>query len=118
MKPRLAPPMRITARVREANLGARVMRIPSQMELGNRERDRLYRCARWRRERLAFLVMNPMCACGEAATIVDHRDGHQREDWRERFWDVSTWQPMCMRCHADKSARELAAWRASGEAIT
>jgi hypothetical protein len=91
------------------------------MEAGNRERAALYRSRRWRKARDAFLACNPVCCtpgCGQCAAIVDHRDGHQRDDWRARFWDQSTWQPMCFACHAAKSARELAAWRDAGESVT
>lgn len=115
---RSARPLRLGAGLPQARLTAPVMRLPTQMEQGNAERAVLYRSRRWRRERAAFLARNPFCGCGRRARIVDHRDGHQREDWRARFWDVSTWQPMCDDCHAAKSAHELAAWRAAGEGIT
>lgn len=112
--------LRLGARVPATSLAARVMRLPTQMEAGNRERAALYRSRRWRMARDAFLACNPICCtpgCGQRAVIVDHRDGHQREDWRARFWDQNTWQPMCTSCHSAKSARELRAWRDAGEAI-
>ena len=117
MAPR-ARPLSLTARVPAASLAARVLRLPTQMEQGNTERVVLYRSRRWRRERAAFLARNPVCCtpgCGQRSVVVDHRDGHQHEQWRERFWNQSTWQSMCSDCHAAKSARELAAWRAHGE---
>jgi hypothetical protein len=113
-------PLRLSARVRAVSLAAPVLRLPTAMQAGNRERARLYASRRWRRERDEFLRLNPICcmpSCGRHAVIADHRDGHQRRDWRERFWDWSTWQAMCDECHGAKSARELAAWRAAGEGM-
>jgi len=111
-------PLSLSARVPRTSLAAPVMRLPTAMEQGNRERALLYRSSRWRRERVLFLATHATCGCGATAVVVDHRDGHQREDWRERFWDQSTWQPMCSACHAAKSARELDAWRDAGEGVT
>jgi hypothetical protein len=113
----ISQPMRLGARVASANLAAPVMRLPTQMEQGNRERATLYCSRRWRRERDAFLALHPVCSCGQRAVLVDHVDGHQREDWRARFFDESTWQPMCGACHGRKSASELAAWRDAGDGI-
>jgi hypothetical protein len=116
----IAKPMRLGARVPTTNLAAPVLSLPTAMEAGNRERARLYRSRGWRKARDAFLTHNRTCCtpgCGHRSVIVDHRDGHQRDDWRLRFWDQSTWQPMCGTCHAAKSARELAAWRGAGEGI-
>jgi 5-methylcytosine-specific restriction protein A len=110
----------LAASVGVTRLSARVARLPTQLELGHRERSLLYRSARWRRERTRFLRLYPVCCtpgCGRRAVVVDHRDGHQRMDWRERFWDRSTWQPLCRACHSAKSARELAAWRDAGEGV-
>ena len=73
-----------------------------------------------RKERRAFLKLNPHCVspgCMERATVLDHRDGHQREDWAARFWDRRTWQPMCAYCHAKKSGAELAQWKDKGGGI-
>jgi hypothetical protein len=109
--------MRLDARLVQANVAAPVLRLPTAMEVGNRERAALYGSRRWRRERARFLAAYPFCGCGQRAVIADHRDGHQREDWRERFWDMSTWQPLCEACHAAKSARERAAWHEAGEGI-
>jgi hypothetical protein len=112
--------MRLGASVHPVSLAAPVPRLLTAMEAGNRERAALYRSRRWRKARYAFLVLNPICCtpgCGQRSVIVDHRAGHQRDDWRARFWDQSTWQPMCFACHAAKSARELAAWRDAGESV-
>jgi hypothetical protein len=99
---------------RRINLGARVARLPTEMEAGNARRAVLYASPRWRRERRAFLKLNPICVtagCGQRAVVVDHRDGHQRDDWAARFWDQATWQPMCLTCHGKKSRAELTSWR-------
>lgn len=107
------------AGLRRVNLAARVAVLPSPMERGNKLRAVLYASPRWRRERRAFLKAHPICitaGCGKRSTTVDHRDGHQRDDWLLRFWDKSTWQPMCGTCHAIKSRAELHAWQQAGEA--
>lgn len=65
----------------------------------------LYRTARWRRERRAFLNENPACAiCGGPARIVDHIVPHRGNE--SLFWDVGNWQPLCMSCHSAKTLRE------------
>jgi 5-methylcytosine-specific restriction enzyme A len=95
--------------------------MPTDMEAGNRERARLYNTVRWKRARLRFLQDHPLCRlCEEqgiikAACVVDHRLGHQRQDWHGRFFDETQWQALCLNCHAAKSAEELAAWRRAGE---
>jgi 5-methylcytosine-specific restriction endonuclease McrA len=92
----------------------------SELEQANAERTRLYHTQRWLRARGRFLSEHPLCAECEragrivAATVVDHRDGHRRADWRERFWDESTWQPLCRDCHNAKSGVELAEWTRAG----
>jgi 5-methylcytosine-specific restriction protein A len=86
--------------------------LESPNEADYRERCRLYLTARWRKARAAFLDANPNCeTCLDQgtltpATVVDHRDGHAFDDWRDRFWNPAGWQAMCQRCHAAKSARE------------
>jgi hypothetical protein len=67
------------------------MRIPTQMEAGQRERSGLYQSRRWRRLSVAFLFYHPVCVtpgCCQRSVIVDHAGGHQRVDWRERFCEV------------------------------
>jgi hypothetical protein len=76
--------VRITAPVASTNLAAPVMKIQTAMESGNRERALLYHSRRWRKERAVFLRLYRFCACGARAVLVDHRDGHQRVDWRVR----------------------------------
>lgn len=112
--------LRPGASVRQLNLGARVPTIPPAQEAASAERAALYASPRWRAERRDFLAAHPACVtmgCGQRATVVDHGGGHQRPDWRPRFWDRSTWQPMCSTCHAAKSARELGAWRRTGGTV-
>jgi hypothetical protein len=115
--------MRMGASVRGLSLAAPVARIPSDQERGHAERQALYQSERWRRERRAYLQAHPYCVdrttgkvCGRPATVVDHRDGHQRPDWRERFWDQRTWQPLCRSHHNPKCGHELAAWKSGGNA--
>ncbi len=116
-QPRKSIRMMKPARIGKMNIAAKVARLPSEMERGSRERSALYQSREWRRARAEFLREHRFCCrCGAKAVIVDHVDGHQRADWRERFWDRSLWKPMCGACHAAKSARELAAWREAGEA--
>jgi len=104
---------------RSLKLGARLPPIPSERERDHAERAAMYASPRWRRERRAFLKAHPICStpgCGRRAVIVDHRDGHQHQDWRVRFWDRSRWQPLCMPHHNAKSGHERAAWQGGGDA--
>src|SRR5687767_15367037 len=93
------------------NLSAAPKPLRSEMEAGNAERVRLYHSAHWLKRRAAFLREHPLCVeCAAAGYIVpaiavDHIDGHQRADWRERFWDERRWQALCSTHHAEKSAR-------------
>jgi 5-methylcytosine-specific restriction enzyme A len=110
---------------RTIDLAATARVIPGDQEAGSAERSRLYHSARWQRARLRFLADNPLCIeCHRAgivaaAVAVDHRDGHQRGDWRTRFWDETRWQPLCVDHHNRKSASELAEWnRAAGSVAT
>lgn len=66
--------------------------------------------ARWKRARLSFLKINPLCAeCGKAgrltrARLIDHITPHKGD--MELFWDTNNWQSLCMSCHSIKTARE------------
>jgi 5-methylcytosine-specific restriction protein A len=102
------------APIRGVSLAAPVMRLPTEMEAGSQERARLYKSARWRATRDAFLRHHPVCGCGQPAVVADHRDGHQHLDWRKHFWDQSTMQSLCRNCHARKSQGEGEAWRKAG----
>jgi len=57
---------------------------------------------KWRKERAAFLALNPWCVrlgagCTLIGELVDHRIPH-RGDMR-LFWDRSNWQTLCTHCH-------------------
>jgi hypothetical protein len=114
--------MSITVKRRQIDLAV-AKPPPSDQEAGSAERTRLYHSGRWQRARRRFLTAHPLCVECEAAgfvvaaVAVDHRDGHRCADWRRRFWDETTWQPLCLDCHNRKSAAELADWnRAAGTA--
>ena len=63
----------------------------------------------WQKARKNFLTENPLCAmCREqgrltAATVVNHNPPHGFDP--ERFWDVSTWQPLCQPHHDSTQQR-------------
>lgn len=65
---------------------------------------------KWRKERLAHLVQNPLCVkCKEngdivAAKVVDHIIPHKGDD--KLFWRRSNWQALCVTCHNRKTASE------------
>ena len=77
---------------------------------------------KWRKERLAYLVQNPLCVkCKQnghvvAAKVVDHIVPHKLSDAiasgnKERiakayqlFWRRSNWQALCIVCHNRKTA--------------
>lgn len=58
--------------------------------------------AKWRRTRAAYLAQHPTCvACGNPATEVDHIDGQGPRGPHGHDW--ANLQPMCKRCHTDKT---------------
>jgi len=63
--------------------------------------------ARWRRARLRFLSIHPLCRYCEAegvtkaATVVDHITPHRGD--RKLFWDQNNWQPLCKFHHDQKT---------------
>lgn len=57
---------------------------------------------KWKRQREAFLRINPICKCGKVATVVDHIIPHKGNV--NLFWDQENWQPMCTVCHNRKTA--------------
>lgn len=60
---------------------------------------------RWRKARLEFLLMHPICAmCGQPATVVDHIKPHRGDD--RLFWDRTNWQALCRTCHNRHKQRE------------
>lgn len=85
----------------------------------------LYGSARWKRERAAFLKVNPRCVwmylgadlalagaipsvdaelCREVATVVDHHPAHRGDP--EAFWNRSTWRALCRRHSNINTGRE------------
>lgn len=64
---------------------------------------KFYNSKEWQRVRYLVLSQNPLCSCGKEAKVVDHiveiRKGGAK-------LDISNLQPMCMRCHAIKTAKE------------
>ena len=64
----------------------------------------LYHTHKWRKYRLRFLSLNPVCSCGQPAQVVDHIvPARQRP---ELFWSASNHQPMCSYCHNRKRSTE------------
>ncbi|MBP1044856.1 HNH endonuclease [Enterococcus sp. BWM-S5] len=64
--------------------------------------------SRWRRERKAYLLRNPLCAdiykqhkTPVLATVVDHKAAHKGNE--ELFWNEANWQPLCASCHNRKT---------------
>jgi len=63
-----------------------------------------YHTPRWRKERKAFLVDNPLCVlCKKrgkltVATVVDHIKEHKWD--YNLFWDINNWQSLCASCHS------------------
>lgn len=65
-------------------------------------RDSLYG-RRWKRARADFLTRRPLCRMCDAqgrvtaASVVNHNPPHGYDP--ERFWDQSTWEPLCKMHH-------------------
>ena len=65
---------------------------------------------RWQMTRKRFLVKHPLCALCEQsgkltpATVVDHIQPHRGD--QTLFWDKQNWQPLCKRCHDQKTRLE------------
>ncbi|MHB8124663.1 MAG: HNH endonuclease [Desulfitobacteriaceae bacterium] len=72
----------------------------------------LYNSERWRKARLHFLRLHPLCECEDCkrsdrllpATAVDHKIPHKGD--YTLFWDTNNWQAMTKRCHNRKTAKE------------
>lgn len=66
--------------------------------------------AKWRKAREQYLAEHPLCReCGRsgkvtAATVVDHIVPHKGD--AHLMWSRTNWQPLCGRCHAQKTGRE------------
>lgn len=94
----------LTPRVQALTPTLRTVPRPSGRESG------LYNSYRWKKERAAFLVVNPLCEkCDQsgrvtAATIVDHRIPHRGDPIL--FWDRRNWAPICAHHHSSDKQRE------------
>lgn len=92
-------------------------RVQGQVESRGNSAKRGYG-SRWRRERLSFLLENPYCVfCKNAgivqiAEVVDHIIDHKGD--YDRMWDQSNWQPLCGKCHRQKTVRENSRFLSGG----
>lgn len=92
-----------------------------RVEKRNKERQREYDKTRgtasqrgytskWQKARETFLSNNPLCSKCQSegrvtpATIVDHIRPHKGD--QAMFWDTSNWQPLCKKCHDQKTWHE------------
>src|SRR5690606_12432987 len=84
-------------------------RRPSHAAPRKSAHDRGYNHS-WRKASKLFLKLHPLCVIhlkeGRLipATCVDHKIPHKGDD--DLFWNRSNWQPLCKRCHDQKTARE------------
>lgn len=75
------------------------------------ERDPFYHTNRWKKASARFLKANPLCVnCGgkgiiNAAKVTDHITPKPICD---DPWDETNWQPLCGKCHKEKSAKDKA----------
>jgi 5-methylcytosine-specific restriction protein A len=66
--------------------------------------------ARWRKARMYFLTIHPLCVDCEkesvvkSATVVDHIIPHKGN--QELFWQMSNWQSLCKQHHDIKTATQ------------
>jgi 5-methylcytosine-specific restriction protein A len=71
---------------------------------------RLGNSRRWRRESARFLRQHPLCVeCKAEGRIVPSTETHHAIPHRGdvvKFWDRSTWTPLCHECHSRATARE------------
>lgn len=96
----------------------------TRYEALRRERDaeilKLYKSARFQKERAVFLQKNPICNdCKKAIAIhLDHKTAIKKgTTTRARqilFWDKKNWQGLCVPCHSSKSAKEGSRWGSLG----
>jgi 5-methylcytosine-specific restriction protein A len=80
-----------------------------QRERATHPNKRLYNSRRWQYTRRKQLHMEPLCACGEIATDVDHiRPVEAGGD----PWHFANLASMCHECHSRKTRREQGATNA------
>lgn len=83
--------------------------LPMHKEYTRPSQERGY-TYEWRKASKAFLKEHPLCAeCQRKgrlipATVVDHIVPHRGD--RALFWDRPNWQPLCKKCHDEKTLRE------------
>lgn len=77
---------------------------PTAFATAKRAGEGLY-TSRWVRESAAFVAGKVCVVCGGPATQTDHEPPHRGDP--ARFWDRTTWQPICARCHNSKTVREV-----------
>lgn len=71
---------------------------------------KLYKLARWLKERVEFMYENPTCEyCARRgeygpAEVVDHVKPHKGD--LKLFWDWDNWQSLCNACHNGEKQRE------------
>lgn len=59
----------------------------------------------WESYRLWFLRHNPLCVqCGAPSRVLDHIIDHKGD--RDKFWDKSNHQALCVLCHNRKTMLE------------
>ena len=58
--------------------------------------------AKWRKARIDYLLLHPVCACGKPSEVVDHIIAHKGD--QSLFWDESNWSAKCQSCHNRKTA--------------
>ena len=68
----------------------------------NKESAAVYNTTRWRKVRKMQLMREPLCKCGQIATIADHIK--ELVDGGEPF-DLDNLESMCQSCHNSKTAR-------------
>lgn len=64
----------------------------------------VYRDARWRRARAEQIKRQPLCACGQPATDVDHILPHRGRE--EYAFNLDNLQSMCHACHMRKTRED------------
>lgn len=74
------------------------------------EHKKLYNKREWRRASVRYRRENPLCVVCQrngklsASEVVDHIVDHKGD--QELFWDKDNWQPLCKKCHDEKTRRE------------
>lgn len=64
----------------------------------------VYRDARWRMARAEQIKRQPLCACGQVATDVDHILPHRGRE--EYAFNLDNLQSMCHACHMRKTRED------------